>query len=136
MNRSILQFSYTVLLGTVLIYFACNKSEEKSPSSFTWTVSGNTHIATLDSAYVQYDLTPYLIQGITGTNFNTSYNRKLYFSLSSFNPGTYTIITGNTGSNIMAYIDELGFNHYGVSGTLTITSYSNNLLNGNFSCII
>jgi hypothetical protein len=72
---------------------------------------------------------------ITGTNFNTNFNRKIYFILTSFNPGDFNIVPG-TGSNKLEYIDELGFGHSGVSGTLSITSNANNLMSGNFSATI
>lgn len=127
-----------VLSGNIFILSSCNKSNDsgtKPSSDFTWTFNGSTHKADLDTAYVHYDLTPYLIMAITGTNFNTNSTRKIYFSLTSFNPGNFTIVPG-PGSNILEYIDELGYGHPGVSGTLSITSNANNLLNGNFSAIV
>lgn len=96
---------------------------------------GSTYQANLDSAYMNYDLTPYLIMAITGTNFNTSFNRKIYFSLTSFNQGSFNVVPG-PGSNILYYIDESGFNHSGVSGILSITSNANNLLSGNFAALL
>jgi hypothetical protein len=131
-------FISALLFGCITSLTSCkknNNSDTKPPSDFTWTFTGSTYKANLDSAYVHYDLTPYLIIAITGTNFYTSFNRKIYFSLTSFNPGNFNIVPG-PGSNILQYVDELGFDHSGVSGTLIISSNSNNLLSGNFTAII
>lgn len=133
-------FIFSILLSSisVLLSSSCNKtsdSDSKPPSSFTWTYNGTTYKADLCSAYVHYDLTPFLIMAITGTNFNTYFTQKIYFSLDSFNPGNFNIVPG-PGSNILEYIDVLGYGHSGVSGTLSITSNANNLMSGNFSATI
>ena len=131
-------FIFAILFSYIGILFSCNKtgdSDSKPPSNFTWTYNGSTYKADLDSAYVHYDLTPYLIMAITGTNFNTFFTQKIYFSLASFNTGNFTIVPG-PGSNILQYIDVSGYDHSGVSGTLSITSNANNLLSGNFSATI
>jgi hypothetical protein len=133
-------FIFTVFFISISVLpsSSCNKKSDsgsKPPSSFIWTFKGTTYKADLCSAYVHYDLTPFLIMAITGTDFNTNFTQKIYFSLDSFNTGNFTIVPG-PGSNILHYIDVLGNDHSGVSGTLSLISYANNLLSGNFSATI
>ena len=133
-------FIFLVLLSNISILSSssCNKtgdSDSKPPSNFTWTYNGSTYKADLCSAYVHYDLAPFLIMAITGTNFITYFTRKISFTLTSFNPGDYSFVPG-PGSSRLEYIDDLGYNHSGVSGTLSITSNVNNLMSGNFSAVM
>jgi hypothetical protein len=121
------------------LLIACNKSGDPDPaapaSSFTWTHAGVTYTASLDSAYEHsIALAPYYIVAINGTHFITNYTRKIDFSLTSFNPGAYTIVQG--GPNRLNYINDAGFNFDGIAGTLNITSNVNNLLSGNFSATL
>lgn len=133
-------FIFAVLLSSISILSSssCNKtgdSDSKPPSNFTWTYYNSTYKADLCSAYVNYDLAPFLIMAITGTNFNTYFTQKISITLTSFNPGDYSFVPG-PGSSRLEYIDVLGYVHSGVSGTLTITSYTNNLMSGNFSAVM
>jgi hypothetical protein len=136
--KAIFFISALIVCSFIFLSSSCHKSNDqgsKPPSVFTWTFRGSIITADLDSAYVHYDLTPYLIKAITGTNFITNHTREISFSMTSFNPGNFSIVPG-PGSNILYYYDELGYIHSGVSGTLSITSNSNNLMNGNFSAVM
>ena len=128
-----------LIFPATFLLMACNKSGDSNPpvpaSSFTWTHAGVTYTASLDSAYEQsIALAPYYIIAINGTHFITNYTRKIDFSLTSFNPGAYTIVQG--GPNRLSYINDGGFNFDGIAGTINITSNANNLLSGNFSATL
>lgn len=89
--------------SAMLIFFiCCNKSGNAGSNNFTWTFGGVTYIATLDSAYINYPLISYYIVAITGTNFNTNFNQKVGFGLTSFNTGSFSI---GSGGNTLHYID-------------------------------
>jgi len=138
MKKAIPGLFIFAVLFSIAILPSCNKtsdSDSKPPSNFTWTYNGTTYKADLDSAYVRYDLTPYFIKAIIGTNFITNHTQEIWFSLASFNTGSFAIVPG-PGSNVLHYTDVLGYDHPGISGTLNITSYANNLLSGNFSATI
>lgn len=136
--NTILFISALVVCSSIFLSSSCDKPNDpdpKPPSDFTWTFRGSTIKADIDSAFVNHDLAPYFIKAITGTNFRHSYTRLISFTLTSFNPGNFIIVSG-PGSNKLEYIDELGFIHTGISGSLTIASNSNNLMSGNFSAIM
>ena len=138
MIKAIFYISALIVCSSLLLSSSCNKSNDPDPnpaSDFTWTFRGSTIKADLDSAFVNYDLAPYFIKAITGTNFRHSFTRLISFTLTSFNPGDFAIASG-PGSNKLEYIDELGYIHAGISGSLTIASNSNNLMSGNFSAIM
>lgn len=130
--------SYAAFISCMLIIcYSCKKSNDDSnttppASSFTWSYNGNTYIASLDTAY-QFSIPslPYSIVAVNGTNFNTSFTRKIHFKLSSYNTGAFTI---GSGGNSLRYVDDGGNDLFGTSGTLNITSNANNRLTGNFSC--
>ncbi len=122
----------------VMVFNSCKKSSDDDTtttpppaSSFAWSYNGNNYVASLDTAYqVSVPFTPNAIIAINGTNFNTSYTRKMVFKLSSFSVGSYTIASGG---NTLAYIDDSGFDLIGTGGVLTITANANSRLSGNFS---
>jgi hypothetical protein len=130
---------YTAFFVSILIvFYSCKKSSDDGNttpapvSSFTWTYNGNTYIASLDTAYqFSIPLSPYSIIAINGTNFSTSFTRKILFKLSSFNIGAFTI---SSGGNSLRYVDDGGNDLFGTSGTLNITANASNRLTGNFSC--
>lgn len=119
-----------------IILFSCSKSndggQQQVNSSFTWTFNGNGYTATLDSAFINYPLVPYMLIACIGTNFVTNHTTEIWFDLNSLNQGSYTITPGN---NKLYYIHDNGDNYSGISGTLNITSNTNNRLSGNFSAI-
>jgi hypothetical protein len=127
-----------LLLMVSFIFYACNKADDSSGQSnnqFQWTHKGVTHTTNIyDTAYITsrgLSILPYTILAGTGLRIYTI-ARRVQFQLSSFNVGSYTI--GPSGSaNILYFIDDDGFDLEGVSGTLVITSNSNNRMSGNFS---
>lgn len=138
-NISITHIRYTAFIMVLLaVLYSCKKSGDDSnnntpapASSFTWSYNGNTYIANLDTAYqFSIPLSPYCIIAINGSNFTTSYSRKMTFKLGSFNTGAYTIGSGSS----LAYVDDSGNDLLGTGGTVIITSNASNRLTGNFSC--
>ena len=126
-----------VLLGS-FVFWSCSKSNDTSSqnivNSFTWIHGGNTYKATIDTAFLGagYTITPFHIIAGFGT-FPLGFNRRIDFHLTSFAVGAYTIVPSPATVNTLQYIDDAGFNLEGISGNLTITGNSNNLLSGNFS---
>ena len=119
-----------------LLLLACNKSENEandSPNSFTWTFEGNNYTANQDTAFTSgLGLNPFVIYAGNGTSY-LSLTRRFYFTLSAFAVGSYPFTTGPAAPNRFEYIDDLGNNHGGISGTFNITDHLNNKLSGFFS---
>ena len=130
-----------VLLVLTIQIASCNKSSNgistPTSSSFTWTYEGSSYTVTSDTAY-QYNNNPTTYQIFVSPNsgFLFNINRKLSFNLSSFNVGQYNIQPIISQLNSFQFIDDTGLVLLGISGTLNITSNSNNLLSGNFSFIL
>lgn len=124
--------SKIVLISILISLYSCSKSDDAPANNFTWTFKSNTYTTTIDKANTNSS-GPYIIAAVTGTSF-MSFNRRVDFSLTSFNVGAYNF--GSSGGNIMQYIDETGLVFSPVSGSLDITSNSNNLLSGNFSLVL
>jgi hypothetical protein len=131
-------FGFVLLLSVSIFFCACKKTEDSSNGSgnqFQWTHKGVTHTTSIyDTAYISsrgLSILPYSI--LAGTELRIyTISRRVLFHLSSFNVGAYTI--GPPGAaNVLDYIDDAGFDMVGVSGTLNITSNSNNRMTGNFS---
>jgi hypothetical protein len=127
-KRFTLPFFSFFLLFTVA-FISCKKSSPASgPGSFKWTVYGSTSSATWDSAYLHSMGTMPIIMAGKGSSGALS-APQLIISISSFNTGTYSIGSGNE----IQYNDDASNVFFGISGTLTVTSYSNSRLAGNFS---
>jgi len=116
---------------------ACSKKSNNGNiapvSSFTWTYEGQTYTAKTDTAYNSppiYTGTAPVILATQGSRFFAP-SPELTIFLTSLSQGTY-IFTGS-GTNQCHYIDPLGFDRDGVSGTMNITSNNNSRLAGNFS---
>jgi len=115
---------------------SCSKksSSDNTPTtnSFTWNYNGTKYTATLDSAYeFSYPGSQHYVVAIIGSNFQTSFTKRIAFNLPSFNAGTYTI---STSGNKFLYAENNGLDEFGNSGTITIGAYQNNKLSGSFSC--
>ena len=130
-----------VLLFLTIQIPSCNKSSKgistPTNSSFTWTYEVSSYTVTSDTAY-QYNNNPTTYQIFVSPNSGFLFNiyRKLSFNLSSFNVGPYIIQPIISQLNSFQFIDDTGLVLQGISGTLNITSNSNNLLSGNFSFIL
>lgn len=136
MKKNRITVSILLLVAAIFLSFQCTKKydTDEPQSSFVWSFQNNTYAATLDTAYTQgFGLSPFYIVAISGTHFVTNFNRKIDFTLTSFNPGSYTI---SLSTNKLHYIDDAGFNWDGISGTLNITSNVNNRMSGNFTAMM
>jgi hypothetical protein len=129
---------YLVLLSVVFIIFpSCGKSDKPIPpstNSFIWTTGGTNYTATIDTAFLGtgYTITPFHIIAGFGT-FPLGFERRIDFHLTSFNIGSYAIVSSAGSVNTLQYINDAGDDLEGISGTLNITANANNLLSGNFS---
>ncbi len=130
-------FSYNILL-IVALFFLPGSKKSDSPSSqpgdnsFTWTYIGTKYTGKENEAFI-YSLGSYIV--VAGMERNSlSINRRVSFTLASFNEGTYNI--GSSNSNKFDYVDNSDTELFGKSGTVTITYSSNNFLSGNFSCTL
>jgi hypothetical protein len=134
-------FGIVLLLLGSFIFYACNKpddSADQNNNQFQWTHKGVTHTTNIyDTAYITsqgLSMLPYMILAGKGLRINII-ARSVLFHLSSFNVATYTI--GPSGSaNVLYFQDDAGNDLEGVSGTLVITSNSNNRMTGNFSVTV
>ena len=128
-------YSILLILTTCFFLFSCKKSENSNNSinSFTWTFQGINYTANQDTAFVSGQgigtTTIYAGNGISYLSFT----RRFYFYLTSFNVGSYTFGPGPGSPNHFNYIDEMGFDWGGTSGTFNITAKTNNMMSGNFS---
>lgn len=132
--------SLAILQIGIVLLFSCNKSDSSTDAnnhSFVWTTNNKTYTPTLDTAFSSstYTLTPFHIIAGYGT-FPIGFDGRIDFHLTSFNIASYTIVPSPANVNTLRYVDDAGFNLEGKSGTLNITSNSNNLLSGNFSVIL
>jgi hypothetical protein len=59
--------------------------------------------------------------------------RRVSFHLNSFAVGSSTIVAYPASVNTFDYVDDAGYNLAGISGTVNISSNTNNRLSGNFS---
>ena len=131
--KTILKTTLVLLFSIPFLFFQCDKDDmiNNSQHVFTWNFQGNNYSASLDTAYTQgFGMSPFYIVAINGTHFVTNFNRKIEFTLTSFNPGVYTI---SSSTNRLTYIDDAGFNWSGISGTLNINSNANNQMSGSFN---
>lgn len=127
---------YLILAGSIVL-LSCGKDKGSNnntiASSFSWTYDGVTYNANTDTAFNStpiYTLTAPVILATQGNRFYAP-SPELYIYLSSLTPGVY-VFTGS-GTNQLNYVDPLGFNRNGVSGSLNITSNASSRLAGNFS---
>lgn len=134
MKKIILSACSILLLLNLLLLSGCKKSNDSNGGSFAWTHAGKSYQSTVFQAFLGtgYTFTPFHIVAGFGT-FPTGFQRRIDFHLTSFAVGSYTIILSPSTANTVEYIDDAGFILAGTSGTLNITSYSNNQMSGNFS---
>ncbi len=122
------------LIGIALLLSvlpACKKSDPAS--SFTWTWNGTNYTGNFKEAYIQSLGSGSNIVGGTGTSlFTTGTGPRI--AVSSLSVGTYNL-TG-TLPNTIFFVDPNGDNLATTTGTLTITSNSDNKLSGNFSATL
>jgi len=126
---------FFLLLAGPIILLSCGKDNgnSNSASRFTWTYEGMTYTANTDTAYNStpiYTSHAPVILATQGSRFYAP-SPELTIFLDSFNPGTHSF-TG-IGANQLHYIDPLGFDRDGVSGSFNITSNTSSRLTGNFS---
>jgi hypothetical protein len=106
-------------------------SSQPAGLRFTWTYRG-TNFSVKESLASVYSLGPYLV--VAGTDRDSlRINRRVSFTLTSFDVANYIV---GSGSNNFDYVDDAGNELFGKSGNVAITSSSNNLLSGNFSCTL
>jgi hypothetical protein len=130
------QIAYSFSLISLLFFLSdCKKSNDTlETNGFNWTTGGKSYNAAIFKAFsgTGYTITPFHIIAGFG-NFPTGFNRRVDFHTSSFNVGSFTIVPSPNTVNTLQYIDDLGNNMEGISGTLNITSNSNNFISGDFS---
>ncbi|HMK03422.1 MAG TPA: hypothetical protein VK489_04495 [Ferruginibacter sp.] len=125
----------TFVALSIFIFISCNKSDDSQDesSSFTWTWSAITYNGNFKEAYLQsLSVTPVIIAGM-GTSLQSP-GTGPRISLNSFNVGSYNLVSGI--ANTISFVAPNGDNLQSTSGTLTITSNSNNKMNGNFSATL
>ncbi len=121
-----------------ILFISCGKNNDDdtppaNPNSFTWTFQGNNYTATQDTAFTSgLGLAPFVIYAGTGSSY-LLYVRRLFFYLSSFNPGTYTFGLPPGASNTFSYLDDAGINWSGINGSFIITTNSGGRMSGSFS---
>ncbi len=133
----ITRLKYYLVLAAPIVLLSCGKdngsNNNKPASQFTWTYEGMTYTAKTDTAYNSapiYTSPAPVILATQGSRFYAP-SPELYIYLASLTPGTYGF-TGS-GTNQLHYVDPLGFDRDGVSGSLNISSNASNRLAGNFS---
>lgn len=132
-KKTQLQMVLLFALVGIGLLTSCKKSSQDDTSNFTWTYQGTTFTAGSHKAYVYTMATHPIILAGKGQSV-TSSTLTVGITVSAFTPGTYTVT--NSGANTVYFVDDAGFDHWGTSGTVTITSYSNNRISGSFSAII
>jgi hypothetical protein len=118
-----------ILISVLLFFLSCKKNDTASlPNSFIWIYAGSNFTACADTVFTStFSGEPVII---ARRNADPAFpNEKFLISLTSLGEGTYTF--GITAP-FFSYIDDAGNTLYG-SGSFTISSNKNNLLNGNFS---
>ena len=121
-------YSTVVVLSVSFIamsFSSCKKSEPAAASAFNWTFNGGT--ATKANIHKAFSIS----KNILATKGSNIVSFDILISVSSFNTGSYTITSG--GSNSVLYIDNSGNNYTASAGVINITSYSSNLISGNFN---
>lgn len=121
-----------LILFVLLIIASCKKSSNPT-SGFTWNYKGINYSAVKHGAHLYYPGTTnsfYRLDGlIDSLDLPT-----ISILLRSINTGVYNMST--TGASLY-FSDEIAGTLYDItSGTINITSNSNNLISGNFSVII
>lgn len=135
-------FGYTVYLFSLSIFFiGCDKKEDTnnltSSHSLTWSLNGVNYTADESDAY-------YFSNTIIGEKDKTNPANRFHLEIllagmpgPGFTAGAYTLANG--GGNTLTYgIGTTPVNNwpYSVSGTLTITSKSGNIISGNFNATL
>jgi hypothetical protein len=132
--------SICLAINVLLLFSNCSKStnDSQATSSFTWSTGGKNYSATIYKAYkTGYGLAFAPLSIVAGfENTPTFFSKRIDFHLSSFDIGSYTIVSVPNAVNTLQFIDDLGNDMVGKSGTLRITANSNNLLSGDFSVTV
>ena len=115
---------------------SCTKSRDTGVNNFTWTFLDTTYVAKSDTLYLSgLAATPILVASDKINLLGTS-NASVLITSPSFAEGSYTFEQNGTD---LLYTDNQGYeyNEYnGGQGTLTITSFRNNLVSGYFSGVV
>lgn len=139
-HLSFSSFGYAMCLFSLSVFFTGCASDPVNlvPShSLTWTINGVSHTAEQSDAY-------YFSNTIIAEKNVSDPANKLHLEIllagmpgPGFTAGTYTLANG--GGNTLTYgIGTTPVNNwpYSLSGTLTITSKSGNIINGNFNATL
>lgn len=122
-------FFITSISVISLFFIACDKNNDPPASNFTWTYDGVNYTANLDTAYTNIAFGPLILASRGNSLFAPS--AELQIAVTGFSPGTYTFSPG--GPNRVFYVDSQGFSYASNTGSITITSNSNNYISGNFT---
>jgi hypothetical protein len=126
-----------LVFTAVNVFNGCKKSKDETAAvGFKWTHNGAVKEAGAYEAYIStangLALAPFTI--IAGDpRSSLSLSRLFTLSLSAFTTGNYAISNGSGAVNKLLFIDNAGYYHFGVSGSVTITEYSGKIISGNFS---
>jgi hypothetical protein len=117
-------------------FMSCTKSRNTEVNNFTWTFLDTTYVAKSNALYLSgVAATPILVVSDKANLLDTSAARILIKS-PSFDEGTYMFEQNGTD---LKYTDNQGYRYIdynGGQGTLTITSFRNNLVSGYFSGVV
>jgi hypothetical protein len=125
----------------ITVFYSCHKSnDDAAAGNFVWTYNGVTNSTNTDTAFVSvFSLAypPYtIVAGFPRSSSSSTIQKRVEFNLTSFATGTYTITSGAGAVNKMSYIDDVGNNLNGISGTITISTNAGNKISGNFSGVL
>lgn len=121
---------------SIITLSACNKSSDTnaSGSSFTWTYRDTTNTAVAHKAFISSMATTPIIVGSKTNSFNPA-TLGVSITLTAFAVGTYNVTSGSVANGLM-HVNSRGDIAQATAGTITITSYANNLLSGTFSVTV
>jgi hypothetical protein len=122
-------FVITLLILVITIFDSCKKSADDSLASYTWTYGSSNFVANFKGAYLtSISANPNIYAGMGTTLYASGMGPRM--TISSLNVNTYNFVVS---PNSFIYIDDMG-NVLGLlSGSVTITSNSNNRISGHFS---
>jgi sulfate adenylyltransferase subunit 1 (EFTu-like GTPase family) len=133
-NSIIQNYKWVLCFSLLTLIYSCKKSDDNAETaSFKFTYQGVTTTSAYHKAFTgSMASTPILI-GSNNPNLRPS-PKTVSITLPSFNTGTYNVTA--TGAHTLYFVDDAGDVHVSVNGTVTISSYANNKISGQFSVFI
>lgn len=122
-----------LVLAAFITISSCKKSENSSTAHFTWVYNDTTYTAVTFKGYTSSMASTPIIVASKNLGIGLS-PKSVAITVTTFTNGTYTFTSGST--NTLLYVDSNGDENGAISGSINITSSTNNLLSGNFSGIV